>query len=627
MRARAVVAGLIVALVVGAVGGGAWWWWDQQRKEDLGARAAAAAYAAGWTARDLGKVRFVDPAAPADFRTALAGMGSAPVTVSAGAVTRTGTSATSAFKVTWTLPDDSSWSYAVQVHLVERSGAWAVAAPEHGSYWNPAITAGDTMGIRRTDGTRGDLLDRFGDPLMPLGTVYPVQIDPTRASVATVRALERLVGEPSGSLVAKLRAATKAGSKAPIPVITYRESDFAALRDRLDALKGVIYPKSTQPLAVTRTFGQPLLGTFGAVTAEVVKESDGRYLAGDRAGLSGLQQQYDSTLAGTPGVSVVSGKGAVLTGKPAEDGSDVQTTLDPTVQQAAEKALSGAGSAPAALVAVDVPTGGVLAVANSPTTGYDRALTGRYAPGSAFKVATTYAYLTKKVLTPSTPVPCPPTVVVDGKSFRNYEGESLGTPTFSTDFAQSCNTAFIGQAHQLGASDLRTAAAALGLGAGWADTLGVDGTFDGSVPDNNGATDQAAASIGQGRDEVSPVSLAVMAGSIARGAYLEPRLVVPDGAADPAPAALDTSAVTTIRALMGLVVTEGTATVMRGTPGGTVHGKTGTAEFGTASPPKTRAWFIGYQGDVAFAVLVEEGASGGSVAAPIAKAFLTDLAR
>ena len=41
---------------------------------------------------------------------------------------------------------------------------------------------------------------------------------------------------------------------------------------------------------------------------------------------------------------------------------------------------------------------------------------------------------------------------------------------------------------------------------------------------------------------------------------------------------------------------------------------------------KDPAAFVGYQGDVAFAVLVERGKSGGSVAAPIAKTFLTELA-
>jgi cell division protein FtsI/penicillin-binding protein 2 len=76
---------------------------------------------------------------------------------------------------------------------------------------------------------------------------------------------------------------------------------------------------------------------------------------------------------------------------------------------------------------------------------------------------------------------------------------------------------------------------------------------------------------------------------------------------------------------MGLVVTDGTAPVMRNVAGGQVFGKTGTAEYGNADPPQTRAWFAGFQGSVAFAVLVEEGRSGGSVAAPIAKSFLENL--
>ena len=480
---------------------------------------------------------------------------------------------------------------------------------------------------------------------MPESTVYPVQIDPVRAVVATVSRLEQLVGDPAGSLVAKLQAAQASGSKAPIPVITYRESDFLRLRPQLDALKGVIYPKTTLPLAATRSFGQPLLGTVGEVTAEIVKASGGRYAAGDRAGLSGLQRQYDTTLAGTPAYTVVSSTGAVLHDARPVDGDNVRTTLDPTVQAAAEDALQGAGPTPAALVAINVSTGGILAVANSPWNGFDRALTGRYPPGSAFKVATTYAYLTGGVTTPTSPVACPPSVVVDGKTFGNYQGETLTAPTFADDFAQSCNSAFIGLSGALATNQLTAAARALGVGAGWASTIGVDGVFAGSVPATTGATDQAAASIGQGRIEVSPVALAVMVGSIARGSYLPPTLVLPtSGSADGAagtptvapstsgdaatagPTPLDPTAVTQLRDLMRRVVTGGTATVMQGTAGGDVYGKTGTAEFGTGTPPATRAWFVGYQGTVAFAVLVEQGSSGGAVAAPIAKRFLTELA-
>ena len=55
------------------------------------------------------------------------------------------------------------------------------------------------------------------------------------------------------------------------------------------------------------------------------------------------------------------------------------------------------------------------------------------------------------------------------------------------------------------------------------------------------------------------------------------------------------------------------------------HGKSGTAEYGGGDPPPTHAWFIAYRDDVAIAVLVENGRSGGAVAAPIAARFFDAL--
>ena len=298
------------------------------------------------------------------------------------------------------------------------------------------------------------------------------------------------------------------------------------------------------------------------------------------------------------------------------------------MQAAAEKALADAKlTVPAAIVAVDVPSGQVLAAANSPSSGFDRAITGRYAPGSSFKVATSYAYLTRGITTPTATVPCPATATVDGREFRNYAGESTsGTPTFFQDFTVSCNTAFVGLSPRLGADDLTTAAKALGIGAGWADSVGVEGAFDGSVPATSGGTDAAAAAIGQGRTEVSPLAMAVMAGSVGRGTFVPPVLVGGGGASTPRPSPLDGGAVAQLRAMMGSVVASGTGTELRGAPGGPVRGKTGTAEHGSDPDAAPRVWFVGYQGDVAFAVLVEEGRSGGTVAAPIARDFLTELA-
>lgn len=637
MRRRAVVGAVTaVVLVAGAAGGGLWWrHGEQERARDQASRAEVAALAKAWQGRAFGKsdVAFVGStreAVQTSFTTATAGLGTGPVTVTPGPVTRKGDTATAKLDVTWNLPGGVPWSYPVTVQAKLQGDAWAIALPSGHALWHPELGSTAKLTATRTWGTRGDLLDRDGKALLPMGKVYPVQIDPTRASVATVTALERIVGEPAGSLVARLEAATKAGSKAPIPVVTYRQADFEARRDALDALKGVIYPVREQPLALSRTFAQPMLGSFGPVSAELIAKSKGRYAVGDSAGLSGLQGEYDAVLGGRAGVSVTSSDkpDSPLFSKPAVDGTAVKTTLAPSVQVAAEKALAGTGAVPSALVAVDVATGDVLAAANSPALGFDRALTGHYPPGSSFKVATAYALLADGKVTPSTKVSCPKTVVIDGRSYKNFEGESLGNPDFRTNFAHSCNTAFVQLSTKLSDDDLSKAATTLGM-TGWAKTFGVTGAFAADVPPNTGKTDKASAAIGQGRNVASPLAMAVLAANVARGSAVAPALVTSPAVpgADRTPKPLDAKAIRPLRDLMAAVVTEGTATVLRGTPGGPVHGKTGTAEFGTKNPPETHAWFIGYQGGIAFAVLVEQGRSGGSVAAPIAKAFLTDLAR
>jgi cell division protein FtsI/penicillin-binding protein 2 len=79
-----------------------------------------------------------------------------------------------------------------------------------------------------------------------------------------------------------------------------------------------------------------------------------------------------------------------------------------------------------------------------------------------------------------------------------------------------------------------------------------------------------------------------------------------------------------LRGLMRAVVISGTGT-RAAAPGGPVYGKTGTAEYGDGDPLPTHAWFVGWQGSLAFAVFVEDGASGGSVAAPVAARFLRAL--
>ena len=627
-----VAAGVLV--VSAAAGGFAYVNHREQVRLDAAARTAADRFAGAWSNRAVQGLTYVgQPASEvaASFKSTTAGLAGAPAKVTVTSLTRDGDKASGKLSVTWSFSGGTTWTYPMPVSLArdKSGGSWAVVATPGATMWAPGLSAKAKLVANRTSGKRGDILDRNGTPILSVGKVYDVAIDPNRASAATIAQLEPLLSEPAGSLVAKLNAAKASGSKAAIPVITLRDAAFQPIRAQLDALIGVVYPSRQQPLA---TFAKPLLGAYGPLSAEAIKASKGQFVAGDFAGTRGLQAEYNSVLSGRSGFQITSTDkpGAPLLEKPATDGKPLTLTLDTKIQKAAEAALGGTNGVPSALVAVDVATGNLLAVASAPETGINRALLSHYAPGSTLKVATTYSLLTKG-LSPTTPVACPPSFTVEGTTMRNYAGEALGTVPFSKDFADSCNTAFAGLSQKMGSSDVRTAAAALGVGAPWDKHLGVSGAFAGSVPVTTSQTEKATTAFGQARTSVSPAALAVMAASVARGSYIEPELIKTPAVAgsDRTPKPLDAKAAGELRDLMRLVVTNGTATPagLGSVPGGPVFAKTGTAEYGTATPLATHAWIVGWQGNVAFAVLVEDGKSGAGVAGPIARAFLVNLNR
>ena len=601
------------------------------------ARAAAEGFARAWRSGDLASARFTGSSG-ADVAKAVAaataGLTPAakdlPAAVDVLGLGEIGAAAPDTvrarLRVTWTLDGSRPWTYETALDVRRADGTW-------GAVWSPAVVhpslaAGQALSASRTVAQRGRVLGAGGTELAGPRPVVVVGLEPRRtqdrdASAAT---LARLVDVDAGDLTRRVRAAAPT---AFVEAITLRAAAYTPLAARLAAVPGLVTRNDTLPLGRTATFARALLGSAGPATKELVAASNGRLRAGDVTGLAGLQRSYDPVLAGTPGLTVkVTGPGAPaapLLAAPPAAGKDVTTTLDAGVQDAAEAALAAA-TKPAALVAVRPSTGDVLAVANGGpgAAGYDRALLGQYPPGSTFKVVSGYGLLVQGY-TATTPVACPPTVTVSGRTFKNAEDEVLGSVPFRTDFAQSCNTAFVGSAPKLPAAGLAEAARALGYGAPGA--LGVQ-AFAGSVPTSGDAVEHAADMIGQGKVLASPLTVATVSASVAAGKPVSPRLVV-----QPAPAAapggsrtLDAGAVATLRDLMRAVVTDGTGTALQDVPGGPVRGKTGTAEFGTKDPPQTHAWFTGYQGDVAFAVVVEGGGFGAKAAAPIAADFLRRLA-
>jgi hypothetical protein len=365
-------------------------------------------------------------------------------------------------------------------------------------------------------------------------------------------------------------------------------------------------------------------GNVVAATAAQARALGAPYRAGDPIGQGGIEEAYQARLAGRPSLSIqIEGAGnhvdATAARFAAVPGKPVQTSIDMRVQMAASAAVSAAGTKkPIDLVAIQPSTGKVLAVVERPG-GFDRALAGIFPPGSTFKVVTASA-LAKAGMSPSSTVQCPSKVTIGGRTFHNDNNEHLGTTSLQTAFAVSCNSTFAMLAYQrLGGSALASMAATFGFNA--AANLGIPATL-GKFSTPHQPVDVAADAFGQGKDLVNPLSQASVAAAIADGTWRSPLLVTSPrprqaGRSHPiSPAILGT-----LRPMMRAVVTSGTAAGVGFPPG--VYGKTGTAQYGTGA--RSHGWFIGYRGDLAFAVLVEGGGLGANSAGPVANAFLRKL--
>lgn len=589
------------------------------------------------------------------------------------------TKATATLSWHWDVaPTDDDWRYTTEAKLsLGADKTWHVQ-------WSPTLiepklTASERFAVDRVQAKRGEIRGAGGVVLAGLRDVYNVGIDKARIApeqaAASATALATLMGiDP----VAYAKSVTAGGAKQFVVAITLRASDprIAGKTAAVQAIPGGVAVAGELTLAVSPTFARAVLGTVGPATAEIVAASGGRVSATDIVGLSGLQQRYNTYLSGTPGLKIRavgtdSAGGATSRSLFSQEpiaGPALITTLDLEAQQAAEAALASA-PVPTSLVAIRPSTGEVVAAATSPTAQGSLAMTGRAAPGSTFKLISSLALL-RAGLTPESPLPCTPTVTVDGRLFKNYDAypdSGLGQISLRTALANSCNTAFISQHGVVSQDALADAAAALGFGVDF--QMGVS-SFLGSIPRTATATEHGASFIGQAKVEASALSMAIVVASIVKGATVVPRMVeipaqatasgaapapetsgdgstapaagiAPSRAPSAAPSAspsatssatplpttppppakpLTADEAAALRSMMASVVTDGSGKVLAGL--GVTGAKTGTAQYGSADPPLTHTWMVASRGDLAVAVYVETGQSGTVTTAPYVKAFL-----
>ncbi len=385
----------------------------------------------------------------------------------------------------------------------------------------------------------------------------------------------------------------------------------------------VLYPTLTQ--------GQSLEAAPDGAPPMAVVDRRGKTLTGaaypSLAGiLDQLRTRYGTKMHGTPNMAIrvkTTGgtAGTVLHAlSQGKAGDPLPTTIDSAIQAEAEQAVKTQGP-DASVVAVQPSTGDILAVADNPASGYNKAMLGQYASGSTFKVITASTLLSTGNYTPNTPLSCPKTITYGGRTFHNVEGESFASATtVGADFAASCNTAFISTASVLPDGAVENEARdVFGLGLTW--NTGV-ASWDGKIPAGSGSL-KASTYIGQGEVQVNPLNMASVAATAKSGIFRQPVIVpvsVDHRQIAVAPRQLSALVDQELQSMMVRTARYGTAAPTISGLSGDVGAKTGTAEVDGQTLPNS--WFIAYRGDVAAAAIVPKSGDGYKFAGKIVTAIL-----
>ena len=409
-----------------------------------------------------------------------------------------------------------------------------------------------------------------------------------------------------------------------------------------------------------------------------------KYSGTDSIGKVGLEKFYETQLLGTVGSEQVetNARGRamrILEQTAALAGDNLTLYLDSDLQRTAFDAFNGERGA---LVAIEVETGGILAMVSTPSydpnlfvTGisqknydsllysndrplFDRSIRGQYPPGSTIKPMFGLIALQHNIVTPSYQINDNGYFYFKGieRPWRDHNfargGHGDGV-NLSKAIIESCNIYFYGLGVKTGIDLLSEYGSQFGLGA----RTGIDmpGERPGIMPNRawkkgthgqswfNG--DTINTSIGQGFMLTTPLQLAVMSARIAsRGDVRTPRLVKSiNGIDQPAPQAaanIDISAKHwdyMHRAMQDVVhSSRGTARSINKGLNYKIAGKTGTAQaisidaeekYDSSKLNKNQwdhALFVAFapvkNPKIAIGLIVENGEHGGSSAAPIARA-------
>jgi len=521
--------------------------------------------------------------------------------------------------------------------------------------------------------SRGSILDRRDRPLAAEGQVVEVGVvtGQIKDEAQLLAALSALLGLSEGSIQARYQAAGRPDWFMPVGEITPEAAQFN--KSLLSADSGIVWREKAVRMYPYGGMASHVIGYLAEVDAAglALLEPKG-YRSGDLVGAFGLEAWGEQYLAGGRGgtLAIISQEGRIvwtLAERPAQTSQNIHTAMNLDLQLAVESIL---GQRVGAIVAVEVNTGEVLAMASYPgfnpqvltggaTSGQwqallgdaqrpllNRAVAGIYPPGSAFKIVTLSAALDALGLNARSPFYCAGRWdgLDDGAMRYCWLKTGHGPINLFEGMVQSCDTVFWEVGKALNEVDpMALSRYARGFGLGAATGIKELDEAQGLIPDpewkrqNYSGAEQAwlprdavNMAIGQGDVLVTPLQMASLCAAVANGGTLfRPRLVRRVGTAlgadlqafaPEASGRLPVSAVELqlVQSAMESVVIRGTASNAFRGASVRMAGKSGTAE---APPGETHAWFVGYAPadapQIAVAVVLEHGGEGGGKAAPL----------
>ncbi|WP_047980852.1 penicillin-binding transpeptidase domain-containing protein [Ornithinibacillus contaminans] len=515
----------------------------------------------------------------------------------------------------------------------------------------PEIKDGGEIRITTTEPTRGEILDRNQLPLALNGEVLDIGIVPGKLGDNPDASIEKIASLLNLS-VDTINNYLNASWVQPdyfVPLNRQVPESNEELLNQLWEIGGVMGQTGLGRVYPLGESAAHLVGYVGNVTAEQLEELDpSRYSANDIIGKAGLERLYEDRLKGEKGAKIYVLKEdeteIVLAEKEVQNGENIQTTIDSTVQEEIYHSLDGA---PGTAAAIHPKTGETLALVSSPSfdpmkmvygisqTEWDELqndpnqpmfnrFAATYAPGSVIKPITTVIGLQNGTIKPEEKIE------IDGKTWSNGEGWGNYAVTRVTEASPvnlltaltlSDNIYFAMKGVEMGGDALATGLEQFGFG----EELPIDLSITTSSISTTGALEDevltANTAYGQGEIETSVLHMASMFTTFLNdGAMIKPTILKSDETGPYWKENLATTEeVSIIQEALRNVVLEGTAGYAKNAPF-PISGKTGTAELKLTLDEKDgveNGWFVGYptdDQDILIAMMMEGvqdiGASG-----------------